>query len=275
MEKKGFKVHLETYSGVIPEEEKSMCNNHNAVKLANSCGEKSAAVTGVGAIVCGCHNMKHPLSIGDLKKGERYLNMDYSILSTLSYDTPPDLVISYDIACQWHKNFFTYMEKYMASSRLHQSKCNILYLVPKFHLPVHILSCCNNFSFNFLAKVGWTDSDAPEWGWAATNALANSTKEMGQGSHWDTLDDHFGNYNWQKIIIIALIICERYKDTVAARAQHIAKFISYKDTLWANHLTILHQWRMMVLAWESDHTQPNPFSPTLHLIKNTVQLELA
>ncbi|PBK58209.1 hypothetical protein ARMSODRAFT_1028440 [Armillaria solidipes] len=275
VEEEGFKAHLETYSGVIPEEEKSTCNNHDAVKLTNSRGGKGAAATGVGAVVCGRHNMKRPLSIGDLQKSERYLNMDYFILSMLSYDTPSDLVISYDIACQWHKNFFARMEKYLASLRLHQSECNILYLVPKFHLPAHILSCCNNFSFNFLAKVGQTDGEAPEWGWAATNALANSMKEMGPGSRRDTLDDHFGDYNWRKIIIIVSTICERYKDAVATRAQHVAEFISYEDALQADHSTALHQWRMMVLAWESDRTQPNLFSPILLVTENTVRLELA
>ncbi len=219
VEEEGFKTHLEKYGDVIPEEEKSMCNNHDAVKLANSRGGKGAAVTGVGAVVCGHHDMKHPLSVGDLQKGERcgfghtsihttdcrfcrYLNMDYFILSMLSCDTPPDLVISYDIACQWHKKFFDRMAKYPAPLRLHQAERNILYLVLKFHLPAHILKCRNEFSFNFSAKVGRMDGEAPEQGWAATNALANSTKEMGPGSRRDTLDDHFGDYNWQKIIII-------------------------------------------------------------------------
>ncbi|PBK98144.1 hypothetical protein ARMGADRAFT_920338 [Armillaria gallica] len=42
-------------------------------------------------------------------------------------------------------------------------------------------------------------------GWAATNALAVSTKEMGPGAHRDTLDDHFGDYNqWRKIIILSI-----------------------------------------------------------------------
>lgn len=132
--------------------------------------------------------------------------MDYFILSMLSCDTPPDLVISYDIACQWHKNFFVCMDKYPAQLRLHQIKHNILYLVPKFHLPAHILKCRNDFSFNFSAKIGWTDEEAPEWGWATTNALANSTKEMGPGSHQDILDDHFGDYNWHKIIIIGAYV---------------------------------------------------------------------
>ncbi|KAK0443017.1 uncharacterized protein EV420DRAFT_1649434 [Desarmillaria tabescens] len=275
VEEESFKAHLEKYSGVIPEEEKSTCNNHDTVKLANSHGGKGAVATGVGAIVCGRHDMKRPLSVGDLQKGERYINMDYFILSTLSYDMPPDLVISYDIVCQWHKKFFARMEKYPASLRLHQSEHNILYLVPKFHLPAHILSCRNDFSFNFSAKVGWMDGEAPERGWATTNALANSTKEMGPESHRDTLDDHFGDYNWRKIIIIASTICKKYKDAVTARAQHVTEFISYKDALWADHSTALHQWRMMVLAWESDRTKPNPFSPTLPVTENAVRLELA
>ncbi len=73
MEEEGFKAHLETYSGVIPEEEKSTCNNHDAVKLANSRGGKGAVATGVGAVVCGHHDMKRPLSVGDLQKGKRYI----------------------------------------------------------------------------------------------------------------------------------------------------------------------------------------------------------
>ncbi|KAK0484153.1 hypothetical protein EDD18DRAFT_1311916 [Armillaria luteobubalina] len=274
VEEQGFKAYLKEYGDIIPEEEKSTCNNHDAVKLANSRGGKGAAATGVGAVVCGRHDMKRPLSVGDLQKGERYLNMDYFILSMLTCDTPPDLVISYDIACQWHKNFFVHMGKYPAQLRLHQTEGNILYLVPKFHLPAHILKCHNDFSFNFSAKVGRTDGEAPERGWAAMNALANSMKEMGPGSRQDTLDDHFGDYNWRKIVILGAY------DTVAAQAQHVAKFISYEDALWVEHLTAVNQWRSMVLAWESNRMKPNPFSPTLRhesipVTENAVQLELA
>ncbi|KAK0458061.1 uncharacterized protein EV420DRAFT_1620865 [Desarmillaria tabescens] len=107
VEETAFHSHLDTFGKAIPEEEKSTCNNHNAVKLANSRGGHGAAATEVGAVVCGRHDMKRPMSVGDLQKGERYLNMDYFVLSTLSDDTPPELVISYDIACQWHKKFFT------------------------------------------------------------------------------------------------------------------------------------------------------------------------
>ncbi len=71
VEEKNFRSHLEIYGAVIPIEEKSTCNNHDAVKLANSRGGQGAAATGVGAVVCGRHDMKRPLSVGDLQKGER------------------------------------------------------------------------------------------------------------------------------------------------------------------------------------------------------------
>ncbi|SJL12375.1 uncharacterized protein ARMOST_15801 [Armillaria ostoyae] len=271
-----FRNHIDMFGKVIPEEEKSTCNNHNAVKLANSRGGHGAMATGVGAVVCGRHDMKRPLSVGDLQKGERYLNMDYFVLSTLTDDTPPDLVISYDIACQWHKNFFARISEYPELLRPKQLERNILYLVPKFHLPAHILKCRDDFSFNFSAKVGRTDGEAPERGWAATNALAASTKGMGPGARRDTLDDHFGDYNWRKIITLAETLCGRLKEAVKARLEHVEEFIGYEDALQAEHSESVHSWRQIVLLWESDRTQPNPFSPTLRPVtENAVRLELA
>ncbi|KDQ32352.1 hypothetical protein PLEOSDRAFT_1026822, partial [Pleurotus ostreatus PC15] len=41
--------------------------------------------------------------------------------------------------------------------------------------------------------------ESPERGWAAMNPVASSTKEMGPCSRRDTLDDHFGDYNWRKV----------------------------------------------------------------------------
>ncbi len=83
-------------------------------------------------------------------------------------------------------------------ARYHQ--LSIKYLVPKFHLYAHRNECQNNYSFNFTPNVGRTDGESPERGWAAMNPVSSSTKEMGPGSRRDTLDDHFGDYNWRKVI---------------------------------------------------------------------------
>ncbi|KAF8958691.1 hypothetical protein BDZ97DRAFT_1923452 [Flammula alnicola] len=71
------------------------------------------------------------------------------------------------------------------------SSHDITFLVPKFHLPAHISQCQIDYSFNLVPGVGRTDGEAAEHGWSAANAVTASTKEMGPGSHHDTLDDHF------------------------------------------------------------------------------------
>jgi hypothetical protein len=55
--------------------QKSTCNSHNAVNNANTRDSRGVDVTGVGAVDCARHNLKRPLSVGDLQKGERYVSV--------------------------------------------------------------------------------------------------------------------------------------------------------------------------------------------------------
>lgn len=126
--------------------------------------------------------------------------MDYLFFSSLEGSELEELVVSYDIACQWSVKIWERMVQY--SRRLHfdQNGRKVVFLVPKFHLPAHIEKCQTSFSFNLTPKVGRTDGEAPERGWADINRVATSTREMGPGSRRDTLDDHFGDWNWKKIV---------------------------------------------------------------------------
>lgn len=125
--------------------------------------------------------------------------MDYFFLSSIQSTDLNRIVVSYDIACQWSKNLQRRCLTYPNNPISTRSDLKLVTLVPKFHLPAHIAKCREDYSFNFEPRVGRTDGESPERGWAATNAVANSTKEMGPGSRRDTLDDHFGDYNWGKI----------------------------------------------------------------------------
>jgi hypothetical protein len=126
--------------------------------------------------------------------------MDYLLMSALSGGSLTRLVLSYDIACQWSVNFWKRMGTYPHDLRLIKSTfASVTFVVPKFHLPAHIVTCQQNFSFNLTPFVGRTEGEAPERGWADINGTASSTKEMGPGSRRDTLDDHFGDWNWKKI----------------------------------------------------------------------------
>ncbi|KAF9485772.1 hypothetical protein BDN70DRAFT_795106, partial [Pholiota conissans] len=123
---------------------------------------------------------------------------DYMVFSSLYQHSVQRLVLSYDIACQWYKNIWKRMEILPPHLRLDKIVTKTEFLVPKFHLPAHILECNFNFSFNLAKNVGRTNGEVPERGWSRTNQLATSTREMGPGFRRDTLDDHFNDWNWKK-----------------------------------------------------------------------------
>ncbi|KAG1887678.1 hypothetical protein F4604DRAFT_1877515 [Suillus subluteus] len=108
-----FFVEEQAYKGFIGSHERaiqelSSCSSHNAVNLANSRVSRGLAATGAGTINCARHNFKWPCSVGDLQKGERYLNMDYLFFSSMQLSSEISaLNISYDIACQWSKHLWT------------------------------------------------------------------------------------------------------------------------------------------------------------------------
>lgn len=50
--------------------ETSDCNDHDAIKLANKCGTKNLAVTGIAMASCTRHECIFPQSVADLRLGE-------------------------------------------------------------------------------------------------------------------------------------------------------------------------------------------------------------
>ena len=48
------------------------------------------------------------------------------------------------------------------------------------------------------------DGKEPKQGWADLNPAASSMKDMGPGHHHNTLDDHFRDWNWKKLIGLGL-----------------------------------------------------------------------
>jgi hypothetical protein len=127
--------------------------------------------------------------------------MDYIFFDSIRGNNSafPRIVLSYDIACQWSRNFWNRMIQFPNKYHIDRKSVRVTFLVPKFHLPAHRPSCHSSYSFNLTPHVGRTDGEAPERGWSNTNTLRSSTKEMGPGSRRDTLDDHFGDMNWKKV----------------------------------------------------------------------------
>ncbi|KAF8069293.1 hypothetical protein FPV67DRAFT_1415377 [Lyophyllum atratum] len=214
----------------------STCVGFAALSKANTKFSKGLRYTGVAAVSCSRGEMILPCGVGDLIKGERYPNMDFVFASALRFFSFAILLVSYDIACQWIKNFYLRMEDW--PDGLHLSpRSRVIPAIPKLHEPAH-KETHDQLSFNHILGAGLTDGECPERIWAGHNALGNSTKTMGPGSRHDALDDHFGFWNWLKY-------CSMGKWVEGHRG-----FTSSMPP------TKVVAWQAICVAWEEDTAYP-------------------
>ncbi|KAJ7198691.1 hypothetical protein C8J57DRAFT_1104953, partial [Mycena rebaudengoi] len=275
-----FFCEVKTYMAHVREhwdqpQDRSHCVAHNAVDKPDR-EARGTASSGIGAVDCARHNMKRPLSVGDLQLGERYINMDYMFFTSVKDSELLRYFVSYDIACQWHINIWARMQRYQQDIWFIGDDKFVTFLVPKFHLPAHIESCNLRFSFNLTRDVGQTDGEAPERGWANTNPLASSTKEMGPGSRRDTLDDHFNDLNHKKIVKLGDVMVKKTKNAVPEMVETREALEDMVESLGGHNGATVKAWSSMAEAWEADVSKPNPFESARsnqHLAK--VRRELA
>ncbi|KAJ7809233.1 hypothetical protein B0H14DRAFT_2379873, partial [Mycena olivaceomarginata] len=170
------KKYTEFLGTQVTEDEISSCSGFQALFLANKKRVKGLRTTGVGGVTCARHNMWRPNGIGPLQLGERYGNMDFiffsSILNTIIYF----LILSYDIACQYGKNFWTRMELLPEGMHLQLDHSRVWFKVPNFHLPPHRPACHSAYSFHYMWGAGRTHGETIEQNWEFTNGAAAFTK---------------------------------------------------------------------------------------------------
>ncbi len=174
-------------------------SNLKAIDHANTRSSNGYAVTGVGAVVCARHTLLRKNGVCDLQKGERYVNMDYILASTLVGASLFCLLLIYDIACQWSKKLRVRMSDLCSDIDVDLTDVNIDVAIPKGHIKAHGKTCQSAFSLNYLPGSARTDGEGVERDWAHMNALTTSTREMGPGNRHETLDDHWAAWNWQKV----------------------------------------------------------------------------
>ncbi|EMD37240.1 hypothetical protein CERSUDRAFT_29195, partial [Gelatoporia subvermispora B] len=269
VEDEGYKSHIKTF-GTRVKEEKNTCNNHDAATLANVKGYKSLSTSGVVAVQCTRHEMHRPCSVGDLQRGERYVNVDYVYFTSMKAAAVKSVIVSYDIACQWSRKFWNRVKAYGPTIDYDKETT---FLIPKFHLPAHQSSCQDDYSFNLTKKVAKTDGEGLERGWAITNDFGPSTKEMGPGARHDTLNDGFGAYNWRKIARLPITLLTKAKRAAESRYKHAAEFQEFNAAIPAAQSA---QWASDLDKWEHDPSCPNPFTvKTAPMTQAAIHLKLA
>jgi hypothetical protein len=127
--------------------------------------------------------------------------MDYLFLSSIFGTDVRKIFGSYDISCQWGKNFLRRVNDTPMLPHLRPSlNLDIKFLVAKFHLEAHTVKCQAPFSFNYAVGVGRTDGEGVERNWSLLNGIASSLSMMTPGARWDTMDDFCNFANWRKTI---------------------------------------------------------------------------
>lgn len=130
--------------------------------------------------------------------------MDFALLSTLTPSLEAGIsriLVSYDIGCQWHKNFQSRLDNYATSLPIRLSELKYWKVaVPKFHLSGHGIGCQVLYNLAYTKWAGRMDGERIEGGWAQTIGMATWTRESGPNARRNILDDHWNADNWRKLL---------------------------------------------------------------------------
>ncbi|EEB88884.1 hypothetical protein MPER_13091 [Moniliophthora perniciosa FA553] len=179
----------------------STCTGLSALDHANTKFNVGYDETGKGAGLCARHEVMLANGFGALQVGERYANMDYVVASLLRHiSVRVPLVLAYDIMCQWSKKLPQRMAALPPLIQQVLARRVLKFVIPKLHILGHLQKCQEAFSLLYTFGAGETDAEGIERVWSGLGAVATSIKEMGPGSHHDTLEDHCGDWNWRKVV---------------------------------------------------------------------------
>jgi hypothetical protein len=127
--------------------------------------------------------------------------MDYIVFSGLQHSRVQHYINTSDIWCNYGIKLRARHDLLPPNLQLDLDNDHTIEgAIPKFHEPAHGKRCHTTYSLNYLPGVGQTDGEGIERDWSSVNGAARSTKEMGEGSRHDALDDIWGDTNYRKVI---------------------------------------------------------------------------
>ncbi|KAI9432714.1 hypothetical protein H4582DRAFT_1820825 [Lactarius indigo] len=201
-----YKAHLQSGKEVA---QPSTCNTYRAIEQANS-SRAHLDVTGIGATAC-CHGFFVPTSVVDFQKGERQINMDYSICKALSYNMEdiPVALVMYDIMCQYRVHFQERVENSPELSL--PSSLQLRMGIGLFHIHGHQDSCLPRYSPSYIPGAKQVDGEIIETLWAPLNNISRSLRGMSLDHRQEVLDAHINHSNWKKLVRIVPSLLKRWK----------------------------------------------------------------
>ncbi|TRM56325.1 hypothetical protein BD626DRAFT_357487, partial [Schizophyllum amplum] len=216
---------------------------------------KGLRVSGVGGVICARHEVIQPHGFADLQKGERYCNVDYVLCSVLRQLGSPMTTCSYDIGCQYMVNFRERVKKLPASLQP-DPLIDITFGLPVWHGGIHEELCRSVHSLKYH-QVGRTDGEGIERIWSMFNPFAWATKEMGEGSRHDWLEEKGDRCNFMKNVGVVTTLARRLVIAIDERAVQIEAFKRVNNNVEPGEVK---KWKADVRRWQSDRSGPSPFT---------------
>ncbi|KZT31902.1 hypothetical protein SISSUDRAFT_994602, partial [Sistotremastrum suecicum HHB10207 ss-3] len=229
----------------------------HAVDHANK-SKKGLRATGAGAVVCGRHGLVRPNGVGDLQRGERYANMDYILLSAAAGILVKQLIVTYDIACQYFKNWSTRQQSHPPNICL-PSRIDLDGGIPSFHVIGHGENCRCRWSLNHKKGAGRTSGEIIEEQWSSANGLAASIVEMSPAAREEILNDHWNHWNFRKRASYGKTFLKTLVEALEMRVTQRAIYVQYNNAFPVEYTA---GWEAMVKAWDDEglvKTVPNPY----------------
>ncbi|KAK7441199.1 hypothetical protein VKT23_016680 [Stygiomarasmius scandens] len=264
---------------VTDQDEMCTCSGLAALQQANTKFSRGYATTGCGLGVCARHEFVQRNGVVDLQKGERYANMDYGLASCLQHhDHHLTKVISYDIVCQWCKHLVDRLRQLPPLIRLNLILHIVYYVIPKLHIYGHQILCQLLYSLNWLWDAGRTDGEGIEHPWAHMGPVATSTRDMGPGSRHDTLDDHWGHWNFIKMVGLGPLLLRRLLTAISECLMHsraLEEFTQHQGPETTAWREMIEDWEAKLILPASEQIKPNPYEmPKSGLSEAEIKLEL-
>ncbi len=128
-------------------------------------------------------------------------------------------------------------------------------MIPKGHIGGHKEDCQTAFSLNLILGSARSDGEGIERPWAHLGPVAMSTCEMGPRSRQDTLEDHLGHWNWQKLVGLGHLLMKRLRNAVR---EHRVQTVALEE-FSAAQIASVDGWRQWILDWEANRRSDNPY----------------
>ncbi|KAI1788225.1 hypothetical protein LXA43DRAFT_895044 [Ganoderma leucocontextum] len=222
--------------------------------VAMGAGKYKGPVSGIIAIVCR-HNLICRFSIVDLTKGEKFLYVDFTLLSALQHYRSLHMIMSsYDINCQYIKNLPCRLIAQFPSEQIKPFKSiqsaelpeHVVAGIGKYHAPMHTAECRPFFSLNNLPGAGDNFGENAEQKWADIEGISRATKEMAPGHRHDRLNDQNSDANTKLVHGMVDYLLDKHDVAVKRLADAEGYLTSVEESIADKGL---------IAKWEEEHDE--------------------